>query len=55
LFKKNITCSENEEDDDYEYIGNEKNEVKSITSSTSSASIKNHSSSGLTIGDKKVL
>jgi len=48
-------CNEDEEDDDYEYIGNEKSKVKSYTNNTlSSASINKHSSSGVIIKDKNV-
>lgn len=55
MFKKQNACNEDEEDDDYEYIGNEKNEINSsINSPSSAASIKNHSSSELTTKDKKV-
>lgn len=57
MFKKKLICTDNDEDDDYEYIGNEKT-VKSNISSTSSASIKDpikdNSSSGLTSKDKQV-
>lgn len=55
--KKKYICTENDEDDDYEYIGNEKN-VKPNISSASNASnkdpIKEDSSSGLTTKDKEV-
>jgi len=51
LFKKKLICAEDEEDDDYEYIGDENSKNRNTTS----ASIKNDSpSSGLSTNDKKV-
>jgi len=49
LFKKKI-CVGDEEDDDYEYIGDENDKNPNETSD----SIKNDSPSGLSTNDKKV-
>lgn len=52
LFKKKIICTEDEEDDDYEYIGDDNGRKKPNINSTS---IKNDSSSsGISIKDKRV-
>jgi len=51
LFKKKLICADDDEDDDYEYIGDENGKKPNITS----ASIKNDSPfCGLSTNDKKV-
>jgi len=51
LFKKKLICADDDEDDDYEYIGDENGKKPNITS----ASIKSDSPfSGLSTNDKKV-